>query len=307
MNQLTSVLTILLPVIIMPILGIVCRRAGLLKKEGISGLKAVVVNICLPAVLLKAFYKAEYTPRIVVVTAVMFLVCIAALALGFGIKRILRSNSRPLPFLMTGFEAGMLGYALYALLMGSITPFATVDLGQVLFVFSVYFTILKKSEGGTLKDSFKSMITSPVILSIALGVILGASGLGQRLDESAAGSAVQGVLDFVSAPTAAIILLVVGFDLEFKKGSVSRALAASFIRLVIMAALCALTLLIVSALTPVDEPLKWAFILMFLLPPPYVLPVFTHDESENAFVSATLSISTLIALAAFAAITVILA
>lgn len=307
MDQLAGVFNILLPVVIMPILGIVCRRTGLLKKEGIGGLKSVVVNICLPAVLLKAFYKADYSPRIAIVTAAMFFVCIVALALGFGIKKALRSDSRPLPFLMTGFEAGMLGYALYALLMGSLTPFATVDLGQVLFVFTVYFTLLKKSEGGTLKSALKSMITSPVILSIALGVALGASGLGQRIGESTAGPIVQSILDFISAPTSAIILLVVGYDLEFKKGSVTRALAASCIRLVIMAALCALTLLVVSALTPIDTPLRWAFILMFLMPPPFVLPVFVRDESENAYVSATLSFSTIIALAAFAAIAVIVA
>jgi len=307
MNELTGTLKVILPVLLMLGIGIACRKTGVLKKSGIDGLKAVVVNVFLPAVLIKAFYQADYSPRIVIVAVTMFAVCIAALALGFGARKLLHNEARTLPFLMTGFEAGMLGYALYALLFGSVTPFATVDLGQVLFVFTVYFTLLKKAEGGTLKNSLKAMITSPVILSIAVGVAVGASGLGQRMEGTAAGDVVQNVLDFVSAPTAAVILLVVGFELEFKKGALARALAAVGVRLVIMAALCTLALLLVGALTPIDRPLLWAFILMFLLPPPFVLPVFVRSEDESAFVSATLSLSTLVALATFAVMTFIAA
>lgn len=307
MEPLTGVLKVVLPVILMLGIGIVCRKTGLLKKSGIDGLKAVVVNVFLPAVLIKAFYQAEYSLRIVIIAAAMFLVCLLALALGFGVKKAIKGGARSLPFLMTGFEAGMLGYALYALLFGSVTPFATVDLGQVLFVFTVYFTLLKRNEGGTLKGSLKAMATSPVILAIAAGVALGASGLGQAIGASNAGPIVQGVLDFISAPTAAVILLVVGYELELKKGCILRALAAAGIRLAVMGALCALVLLGVGLLTPVDQPLFWAFILMFLLPPPFVLPVFARGEDESAFVSATLSLSALIALAAFAVITIIVA
>ena len=303
--ELTGILKVVLPVLLMLGIGIVCRKTGIIKKPGIDGLKAVVVNVCLPAVLLKAFYQAEYSLRIVIIAVAMFLVCALALVLGFGAKKAVRSKARSLPFLMTGFEAGMLGYALYALLFDSVTPFATVDLGQVLFVFTVYFTLLKKNEGGTLKGSLKSMATSPVILSIAAGVALGASGLGPMIGESAAGPVVQGVLDFISAPTAAVILLVVGYELELKKGCILRALAAAGSRLIIMGVLCVLVLFGVSLLTPVDAPLRWAFILLFLLPPPFVLPVFARDENESAFVSATLSLSTLVSLAAFAVITVI--
>ena len=307
MNELTGALKVILPVVLMLGIGIVCRKTGILKKGGIDGLKAAVVNIFLPAVLIKAFYQAEYTPRIAIVTVTMFLVCIAALSAGFGAKRLLRSKARTMPFLMTGFEAGMLGYALYALLFKTVTPFATVDLGQVLFVFTVYFTLLNKSEGGTLKSSLKAMLTSPVIVSIAAGVIVGVTGLGLRMAGTAAGDIVQNILDFISAPTAAVILIVVGYELELKKGALARAIAAVGMRLLIMGVLCALTIFLVGLLTPVGTPLLWAFILMFLLPPPFVLPVFVRSEDESAFVSASLSLSTLVSLVAFAVITIIVA
>ena len=43
-----------------------------------------------------------------------------------------------------------------------------------------------------------------------------------------------------------------------------------------------------------------AVILMFLLPPPFVLPVFADGKEQRAYVSAALSVSTLVAIAGFA-------
>ncbi len=38
---------------------------------------------------------------------------------------------------------------------------------------------------------------------------------------------------------------------------------------------------------------------MFILPAPYVLPVFADDENERSFVSSSLSVLTLISIVAF--------
>ncbi len=45
-----------------------------------------------------------------------------------------------------------------------------------------------------------------------------------------------------------------------------------------------------------------AVILMFLLRPPYVLPVFSGDEKQRVYLSSVLSLSTLITLAGFVAL-----
>jgi hypothetical protein len=211
------------------------------------------------------------------------------------------------PFLFTGFEAGMLGYALYTLLFGAdaVSDFATVDLGQVLFVFTVYLSILKGQKQGSVKQTIKGMVTSPVIISIAIGVILGATGLGSLISASPAGPIVLGIFDFIAAPTAAVILFVVGYELEFGQAKLKLALSVVFMRIVMMAALGALVLLGLSAVIHVSETLKWAIILMFMLPPPFVLPIFGRNEDESAFVSASLSISTLLSLAAFTVIAVL--
>ena len=44
---------------------------------------------------------------------------------------------------------------------------------------------------------------------------------------------------------------------------------------------------------------------MFILPPPFVLPVFADDADQRVYVSSTLSVSTLVAIAGFAVLAVL--
>ena len=56
-----DVIRTILPVVVMLVIGIICRRTGLISREGIGALKSVVVNITLPAVLLNAFATTSYS------------------------------------------------------------------------------------------------------------------------------------------------------------------------------------------------------------------------------------------------------
>ncbi len=297
-----GILKMILPVLIMIAVGAVCRKKGVVQRQGVAGLKALIVNVCLPAVLIGAFYRAQYSIDIVVTALSMFVICLAALGLGFLVKRFSKAKMRSTPFLMTGFEAGMLGYALFTLLFGAarITYFATADLGQVLFVFTVYLVLLKKE--ASFKDSVKTMVKSPVIISIVLGVVIGATGLGRMVDASAAGETVSYIFEFIAAPTAVLILFVIGYELELKKLNLRITLSTLLARAALMALLCVALLAAIGLIITVSEYLKWALILMFVLPPPFIIPIFVDNSDENAYVSATLSSYTVLSLIAFALI-----
>ena len=157
MTRIIEVLQTILPVMIMLCIGMICRSRQLISREGINALKSVAVNIALPAVLLSAFATTSYTFMDVIIPLMMFMVCVAAWALGKAGAKLLGMSSRFVPFLTTGFEAGMLGYALFNMLYGSsrTADFARIDLGQVLFVFTLYKILLglegeEKAEVGQL-------------------------------------------------------------------------------------------------------------------------------------------------------------
>ena len=296
MNRSIEVLQTVLPVLIMLIIGMICRSRKLISREGISALKSVVVNITLPAVLLKAFAGTSYSFMDVIIPLMMFLVCLAAWALGRAAQKIFRMPSRFVPFLTTGFEAGMLGYALFEMLYGSsrTAEFARIDLGQVLFVFTLYKILLgmegrEKTDFGQL---MREMVFSPIILAIAAGVILGASGLYSALIPSGVSGIFDACTDFVSAPTSAIILLTIGYDLVMKDIPWASTVKVTAVRFGIMMLLRAVFLAVLHLIWPVN--------VMFILPPPFVLPVFADDANQRVYVSSALSVSTLLSIICFA-------
>ncbi len=299
----TEVLRTILPVVVMLAIGMLCRRRGILSREGVNALKGVVVNITLPAVLLNAFATTRYTLMDVVIPLLMFLVCLAAWALGRWMGRLLKLPSRFVPFLTTGFEAGMLGYALFNMLYGSgrTAEFARVDLGQVLFVFTLYKILLgmdgrEKPKPGQLA---KEMALSPIILAIVCGVLLGATGLYRALEPSGISGVFTACTDFVSAPTSAIILLTIGYDLVLDDIPWAQTGVVVALRLAIMLALRVALGLLLRAIWP-EANLGAALNVMFILPPPFVLPVFADDADQRVYVSSALSVSTLVAIAGFA-------
>ncbi len=309
MNAMMEALRTILPVMLMLFLGSVCRAKNLISREGVQALKTVAVQIALPAVLLHTFAVTRYTVSDLIIPLMMYLICIAAWGLGKVLGPKLGMHSPFVPFLTTGFEAGMLGYALFTLLYGSgrVAEFARIDLGQVLFVFTLYKILLGKMEGkqAAPKQLMREMATSPIILAIAAGVALGATGLYQALVPSGVSGILDACTDFVSAPTAALILLSIGYDLVFRDIPWKETCKVVGLRLAIMAALGGLLLLVLRLLWP-DMRMEKAVILMFLLPPPFVLPVFATGSKDRAYVSAALSVGTLVSIAGFALMAVLM-
>ena len=306
MQTLTTILQKALPVFVMLLLGMLCRKKNIISREGVSAMKTFAVNITLPAVMLSAFATAQYSRDSLIVPLVIFAICVLMLFLGRIGCRILQIPGRLSPFLATGFEAGMLGYALFALLFADepTSSFAIVDLGQVLFVFTLYKALLA-GQGG-LRGVIQEAIHAPTVWAIAAGIAIGASGLYTALVPSGMAGVLDAVTDFVSAPTSAVILLTIGYDLvpgeiRWRKTAKLAALRLG-VSLIAFIAVLAVDRLLLGGLMHIG-----ALALMFTLPPPYVLPVFADVEEERTDISSALSTLTLLSLLLFVALTVVFA
>lgn len=305
MEHYLQVLTVVVPVMTGLLLGILARVRSLISPQGVDGLKALVMNFCLPAVLLRAFYTADFSFGFFAVTAVMIVCCLAGLGFGYILRRV--TNLRMLPFLTTGFEAGMMGYGLYTMLfgVGEMHNFAMVDLGQVLFVFTVYTTLLNREKEMPPRQAIMDMVRSPVFLAILAGVVLAATGLGSRLAASTAGDMVASLLDYLATPTGMLMIFVVGYGLKLQRDAAKAALLTVALRAAIMALLCIITLWLAGLVMPMTDPLLWAIVLMFSLPAPFVLPLYSGQKDEEAYVSTSLSLGALLSIVVFAIISVV--
>ncbi len=305
MDKVISVIETALPVFLALAMGMLCRSRKFLTRDGVDTLKKVVINLTLPFVLFSSFATAEYTLSSLILPVIIFATCTIMLGLGFLVIRISRMKSKLAPFLASGFEAGMLGFALFALLFPneSSSKFAMLVLGQEIFVFTLYKMLLTGKT--SLKAIGKDFITSPTLIAVVLGIIVGATGLFDLLGKWGVAGIVTSVTDFISAPTGMIILLTVGYDLVLKQIPWKQTIGLVAMRLCIAGSMLAVLILLNRTVLN-GMIFEGAAVLMFMLPPPYVIPVFADEPSERVQISSSLSALTLVTMVLFAVFSVVL-
>ena len=303
MENLFRILQTALPVLAALALGVLCRKLNFLTRDGVDTLKKVVVNLTLPAVVFAAFATAEYSLQTIAIPVLVFLLCCLGLVLGRLLARLLRLPGRVTPYLAGGFEAGMLGYALFALLFPqeSSARFAILDLGQTLFVFTLYKALL--SGGKETKSLWKDIVNTPILWGDLRRLLVGATGLFAWMTRNGSAAVVTSLTDFLSAPTGMMILLAVGYDLDFAQIRWRETARFVVLRLAAMAILFAVLLLVNRTLLH-GIIFEGAALLLFILPPPYVLPIFADEPSQRAQISSALSALTVVTLLLFAVMTV---
>lgn len=292
-----------LPVLAAMAIGFFCRRSGLLNAQGHAALKTVIGNITLPVVLFNAFLTAEYNAGLLLGFAVVFTACGIACAAGYALRPLVAPHGRFLPFLMSSFEVGMLGYALYGLLAGengSLSTLAMFDIGQTLFAYTVWLALLKVAGGerADAKGLLKNMFTNPAFCGMALGIVLGALGVGKWVLASPVSGIVTELISFLSAPTACLILIVVGYELSLKVSLLRPVLITVALRLAVMAAL------VVFRFLPFDKLTMAALLVLFSLPAPFIIPLFADVGDDAEYVSTSYSAQTLATMLCFVGIAV---
>lgn len=307
MTQTLSVLEMVLPVAAMLLIGYFCRVSGILAKDGLNGIKSVISDITLPVVLFKAFYATSYSLDSLFMFIIVFISCSLALGCGFLLNRFV-PDSKLMPYLLSGFEVGMLGYALFGLLAGpdQLSYMATVDLGQVLFVFTVYLTLLKNATGQkpSLKEMVKEMSKNPAFRGVTLGIIVGVTGLGNLITASPISPIFSAVIEMITLPTSSMILIIVGYELSMRRDLIVPVVKTLVFRTIVMGVLLCAVSLIIFQVVPFDKQLFMALILLFSLPAPFVIPLYADVESEGIYISNTLSMGTLVTILIFVGLSV---
>jgi hypothetical protein len=136
------------------------------------------------------------------------------------------------------------------------------------------------------------------------GVLLGATGLYGKLHDWGVGNILDGATSFLSAPTGMIILMTVGYDLVLKEIPWKETSLLILMRLGIMAVILGLTVLINNFLLK-GQIFIGAAVLMVILPPPYVIPVFADEPKERVRIASALSALTLVTMVLFAVLSIV--
>lgn len=296
----------LFPVLILLAIGFAAGRKNLLSQATIEGMNRLVATITLPILLFKAFSSTHIESNHVVLIVGIFTSCAVMGVLGSLIAKATHLPQPSTAFLFQGFEAGMLGYALYGTLFGldTIPRFATVDLGQVVFVFTVLAMQISRSDRSnqakrtTPGSLVLAMFKSPVIIAIVAGLAASAFGGGETPLPWSKTGILRPTLDLVGGLTSPLVCLSVGFGLRNGVKGGGKVVLATLSRLGIASVL---GFLIAYALLPIlgiDDNLAPAVVTLFLLPPPFVISIFRKNADDADYISGVLSFHTIVSLAA---------
>ena len=301
--MITQILSMVLPVLAMILLGRLCATKGILNDERHAGLKSIIGDILLPVVLFNAFFTAQYDGKLLLVFALVFSSCLVALLAGYALRKFVKPYERYMPLLMTSFEGGMLGYALYALVAGQAQTsiYAMVDIGQTMFAYTVFLAALKSAEGGRMspKAMISNMVHNKACIGMTLGIVLGVLGVHKAIAPTSFGVVLAELISFITAPTSALILLVVGYQLNFSKKLMKPVAITLALRTGVMLVVFGLVSLILFAIIPYDKLLMLALMLQYTLPAPFIIPLFADLKEDGEYVSTALSMGTLVSVFLF--------
>ena len=196
----SDIISRVLPILLLIALGFRLRRASFISESTVGDLRKLVVNLALPAVLFTSFLEIEFDPSDAAMVMGVFVLCAALYGFGLALRSRFGGGHEYFPFLMTGFESGMLGISLFGSAYGlsKVGYFAVVDLGHELFIWFVFLALLLAKRDGIQSPAtlFGAFIRSPVIIAILAGI--GASLLGLR-DALYDGPVVGGVMNTLDA------------------------------------------------------------------------------------------------------------
>jgi len=313
MENATQIVLNLFPVLALFVLGYVLRRTHFFEHSAVSALKKLVVNIALPALLFRAFASLNLEPRLLLVVITVFSICVAMVLIGRVISWITGIKSPYFAILMGGFETGMVGYAIFIAAYGAenVPALALVDLGQVTFVFFVLMSLLisLRGERYTVAQLTRRLISSPVIIAIAAGMVFGLVTAHVSVKETALFQAASSLITLVGGLTVPLICIVIGYELEIDRSSLGLPLFTIAVRTVLLVGFAAaVNALLIRQLLDLPSIYERAVLTMFILPPPFVIPLFMDqtDRENMRYVTNTLSMGTLASAGVFIAVSFVM-
>jgi len=143
------------------------------------------------------------------------------------------------------------------------------------------------------------MFSNKCFWGMLLGIICGATGIGKLVLNSSVGGIVTSVISMIAAPTSAIVLLVVGYELNMKRELMKKVLITVVTRLAIMAVLLVAVSAIVTGIFGYDKELEVALMVLYSLPAPFIIPMFADLGDDSEYVSTTLSVNTVVTIILF--------
>ena len=177
---------------------------------------------------------------------------------------------------------------------------ATIDIANCIYAFTIYLGLMTASEkkAGSPKELLKSALQAPAMYGVLFGIIFGVTKILQGLINSPFGSLYTTTINMFIAPVSALILISVGYTLEFNHNVLSAAAKTAGLRLIVQSILLVSVWSILRHFIS-DQAMLIALLLYMFLPPQFISAIYTNNEEKMMYASTTTSLYMAISITAF--------
>jgi predicted permease len=302
-EQTILIINRVLPILILIFLGNWIRHKSFIAESTVDDLRKLVVNLALPAVLFISFLNIELKSSYFFIFGFTFFLCILLFLLGKFLEKQFNIQHPYYPYLMTGFEYGMLGISLYGSAYGleRIGYIAVADLGHEIFIWFVFLPLLLMKRDGVqnVGGLAKSFLTSPVVMAIIASIILNILGLAALLYQAPITGGLMFTLEFLANLTIPLILIIVGYGIKLDRYGIKEASTVVLIRLAILIPLALIiNAVVIRNLLGLSPAFEAALFTLLILPPPFIIPLYARQDigDEKRYINNVLMLYTVVSI-----------
>lgn len=301
MDQFITVAQVIVPIFVTVFLGMFARRKQLMKPEEIQGLQNFVVKFALPCVVFNSCLTAEIGGESLTTMVLAFLMILLGTlwAFRFGRRKFSYHN---FPMLFAAQETGMLGIPLFLILFGADQAYrmGVLDVTQAAIAFPVIAILSADAgENPSLVQIVKKVVSSPLLIMAALGLVLNFSGLAAILRQTGLLGILTESTGFLTQPISVLMIFSVGFNFSLKKESRGPVLKIAALRFGMFAAFGAVVQLILMLIPGVDTLTRITMLMYCTLPTSYLAPGMGKSQEDYTVASGVCSVLTAVSLLIF--------
>lgn len=309
MEKFLTVAEVIVPIFSAVLLGMAAKKRQLLKPEEIRGMQQFVMKFGLPCVIFNSCLTADISGESLSTMALVapFMVGAALWAFRVGRKKFPYHN---LPQLYCAQETGMLGIPLFMILFGSAQAYrmGILDLAQAPAAYpTIAILSADAGENPSKKEIVKKVMTSPLLIMSALGLALNLSGIGSWMDTLGITTIITKTTGFISEPVSALMIFSVGYNFSLSSGNRRTIFRISAMHLAWTVCFGLIVQLALFLIPNVDALTRWSVLMFSTLPASYLAPTLGRTEEDFTVASGVCSILTIVSLAVFCAMAVIVA
>ncbi len=303
----------ILKIIIFLVLGFILRKTGVLKSRDVDGIKKIILNLALPALLFLSFSKLDFSLKLIPVIAVVFAINFIAFWIGVFLNKTLLKKSRIIPLCISTINFGLVGMPLYEAIFGieNLNHYAKLGVGNELFAWFVFYFLFRwhLTKGTSGKGLDLSVLKAPVIWGLVLGCLFSILGIDMASGSNFAVFGVYRSIEGLSGLASPLILIYVGYNISISGAYLRQSLKITLTRFIVMMTTgYSLKALVLDRFIEPTVYSNAAFFLLITLPAIFSIPILAADyleEDEVVTVNNTLVLHTLLTIIIFAVYTII--